>query len=108
MKLIQTIAASAVLALSLLGGAAIAPALAIDPDVSVICWDMIDADGNEVTECDEVDDIKAECEVADPGNVSDMCQDVNKRPVRDLAEGAPQSLSSAGDGDDEPELLKAY
>jgi len=96
-KMLRTLATSAVLALSLLSGAAIAPAFAEDDTpIDVICWDM-EIDGQSVTECDEVDDMVAECALSDPDNTSDECAaaaDANKsRPARTAQ--IPLSLSES-------------
>lgn len=107
---IRTIAASAVLALSLLSGAAVAPALAEDDaPISHICWEMT-IGGKTTTECDTVENIKAECALADPENTSDECAAAAAayvRPVRGLGEGAPQSLSD-GEDNDGVTLVQSY
>jgi len=97
-NLIRSITASAVLALSLLSGAAVAPALAED-EVEVICWDTV-IGGVEQVDCDTVANLVAECALSDPDNTSDVCSDAaeaNKsRPSRHAL--APQSLSSSETG----------
>ena len=96
-KMLRTLATSAVLALSLLSGAAIAPAFAeADAPIDVICWDM-EIDGQLVTECDEVDDMVAECALSDPDNTSEECADAaeaNKSKPHRTAR-VPQSLSDS-------------
>ena len=97
---IQTFAAAAVLALSRLGGGAVAPALAEDDaPVEVICWDMT-IGGKTDTECDTVANLVAECALSDPQNTSDVCADAaaaNKsRPSRTAQ--VPQALADSDGG----------
>lgn len=97
-NMLRTIAASAVLALSLLGSAVVAPALAED-EVEVICWDTV-IGGVEEVECDTVANLVAECALTDPDNTSDVCAqaaDANKsRPSRTAM--GPQSLTGSEEG----------
>lgn len=96
--ILKTLAASAVLTLSLLGAGAgtVAPAMAGD-DVDLICWEYDPGDGSEELECMTPADLKAECALVDPGNVSDECKGVNSgRPVQPVA----QSLVGGDAGDD--------
>lgn len=74
--------AAAVLATILGLGAMVAlsqPAAAYDDDVDVVCWDH---DSGE-TECMDVDDLAAECEVADPEYTTEQCGGLleNRVPV---------------------------
>jgi|SRR5690606_4791725 len=100
---LKGVAAATLLGLSMLGGGAAAPAFAIDPDIDVICFEFKNASGEWETECETVDNLRAECALADPENTNEMCQDVNsnrgaigglvaERPV-------PQSLTG-GNADD--------
>jgi hypothetical protein len=85
-----------VLTLSLLGTRTVAPVMAED-DVDLICWEYDPGDGSEELERMTPADLKAECALTDPGNVSDECKGVNSdRPVRPVA----QSLVGGDDGDD--------
>lgn len=70
----STLAAVAVLTLSLFAGAATTPALAIDDDVDFVCYDTTDSRGNEDLECQTIGDFKAECDFIDPDHVSDECK----------------------------------
>ena len=71
--ILARLAASAALSLALLPSAALTPALAIDDDVDFVCYDVIDAQGNEDLECQTVEDFAAECALVDPDHVSDEC-----------------------------------
>lgn len=94
--ILKTLAATAVLTLSLLGTGTVAPVLAED-EVDLICWEYDPGDGSEELECMTPDDLRAECALTDPGNVSDECKGVNSdRPARPVA----QSLVGGDAGDD--------
>jgi hypothetical protein len=94
-SILKSLAASAVLTLSLLGASAVAPAMAAN-DVDLICWEYNLGDGSTELECMTPAALKAECALTDPGNASDECKGVNSdRPTRPVA----QSLVGSGGGD---------
>lgn len=46
-----------------------------DPDPSVVCWET----GAGIIECEDKQDLRAECKLTDPGNTSDECKKANQR-----------------------------
>jgi uncharacterized membrane protein YgcG len=59
------------------------PAAAYDPDVEVVCFDYEGADGSSETECQTIEELTAECAVADPEYTTDVCQGLleSRRPL---------------------------
>lgn len=96
--------AAALLALTMFGGGMTAPALAVDDDVDVICWEFENGSGQLETECETVANLKAECALTDPDDESEMCQDVNpnRRAIGGLTTVRPEvefGDLAADDGD---------
>ena len=95
----STAALSAALLATMLGfGLSLpaAPAVAYDDDVDVVCFDYKGSNGSE-TECQTIDQLTAECEVADPEFTSDVCQGLlqNRKPLGLTSGKAKQRLDTS-------------
>lgn len=83
-----------------------APAKAYDDDVDVVCWDRDDGE----TECETVENLAAECEVADPEYTTEQCQGLleSRRPfgltttTTDRTEDKTRRDDNGGKGNREP------
>jgi len=79
-------------------------AMAEDIEVEVLCFDTIDANGQEDVDCETVENLKAECALADPDSTTEVCQDADaasKRPANGLLH-APDRVDSLTDGENGP------
>lgn len=77
-----------------------APSIVQADDDDIICFEYSLPNGDEELECDTRGNYKAECELTDPENTTDFCQDINSAfPGRDEA---PQSLVGGGGGTVDP------